>query len=132
RRRTCGSLRLNVMWTRRRTRTSRSTRARSARDCFSPKNGRHAAVLTQDVGDLQNVSRAMLGEYLATHALALAAAGRRRRAEALAAEALSTTQAVETRVLAAAAVAVARAGTDSAKSAADGLMEVATTLQTWD
>ena len=74
----------------------------------------------------------MYGEYAATRALALALAGRTSRAVELAEEAGEVMRAVETRVLVAAAKAVALAGTDEAESMAEGLASMAATLCTWD
>jgi ATP/maltotriose-dependent transcriptional regulator MalT len=75
---------------------------------------------------------AMHGEYLATRAVALAAAGLTEQALTLAEEATSFTRAVEARVLGAGARAIAKLGTPEAKDAAVGMLRTASELGTWD
>jgi DNA-binding NarL/FixJ family response regulator len=75
---------------------------------------------------------AMYGEYIATRALALALSQRHDDAVAVASDATSCTRAVEARVIAAAARAVAMCGTKNAEVAAHELLSTASSLDTWD
>jgi ATP/maltotriose-dependent transcriptional regulator MalT len=77
--------------------------------------------------------RAMYAEYIATRALALAAAGHESAAIAAASQAQLMTRSSDTRVLCAAANAVARANhPESAQNAADELIATASRLGIWD
>jgi DNA-binding CsgD family transcriptional regulator len=108
-----------------------NARALRARLLLTQRRAEEAAEVTGEA--FEDVPRnAMYGEYVATPALALAAAGKLDSAVATAARAVTFTQAVETRVLAAAAIAVASQGTPNIEPTARALFDLAAQLRAWD
>jgi DNA-binding NarL/FixJ family response regulator len=109
-----------------------NVRALRARLMLALRRPAEAVEVTADDYDSARPD-AMHGEYLATRALALAAFGRTDDALAAAMFANTLTRGVETRVITAAARAVATSHDPTARSAAAGeLLALASTLDTWD
>jgi DNA-binding NarL/FixJ family response regulator len=108
-----------------------NTRALRARLFLTQQRVSEAVAVTAD-DFIDYSTRAMYGEYVATRGLALGIAGDKEGAIAAASAATRATRAVETRVLAAAALAVAAVGTPNALPTADNLVATARTLSTWD
>ena len=108
-----------------------NTRALRARLLLCQRRAAEAITVTSEEFD-GLPENAIFGEYLGTHALALAVAGHGEEAVEKAARAAAVTNAVEVRVLAAAARAIALTQTGDGRSAASALVQLASRVQVWD
>ncbi len=108
-----------------------NTRALRARLLLAERRPLDAVKLTADeFGDFP--AKAMQGEYLATHALALAVAGHVEEASLAASRASKITRTVETALLVQAARAVGARNTEDAAAHTAALWTTAVKLNTWD